>query len=448
MSIKIVVPYKFTPRSYQMPLFHAMDNGYRHAVLVWSRRTGKDKTCWNIMIKKALERVGLYFYVFPTSVQGRKVLWEGMDNEGFRFLDHIPNNISDGRNVTEMKIRLKNGSIIQIVGSDNPDSIRGTNPVGIVFSEFGMQNPIIYDITRPILVGNNGWLIINSTPFGPNHFYDLYQIAQKDPVLWFSQFLTCEDAVNDKGERYITDEMIEQERKSGMAEDMVRREFYCDFNPSASGSYYAEVLKSLETNGHIGNVPHDPKYHVYTAWDIGVRDSTVIWFYQIINSAARFIDYFEDKGKGIEYYIGELKKKPYLYADHYGPHDLRHPEFGTGKTIVEIASNFDHSFVIVPKVGLIDGINAVRATLPVCYFDKDKCSMGIKALWDYHKKWDDKNQMFKDEPDHNWASHAADAFKTFVLGYKGPNRPKFRSWREKLRQRSRSIHGQRSYMSA
>lgn len=175
----ITLPYNFTPRDYQKPLFRAIDSGFKRAVVIWHRRAGKDKSLINIISKKAMERVGTYYYLFPTYKQGKKIIWNGMDKDGFKFINHIPEAIVKRKDSTDMLVELINGSIIQIVGTDNIDSIVGTNPVGCVFSEYALQDPTAWSFLRPILQENGGFAIFNYTPRGDNHGKTLYEAALK-----------------------------------------------------------------------------------------------------------------------------------------------------------------------------------------------------------------------------------------------------------------------------
>ena len=226
------LPYKFKPRSYQLPLCKAIDNGYKRAVSVWHRRSGKDKTLLNIMVKEAFKRVGIYYYFFPTYKQGRMVLWDGIDRDGFPFLGHIPKEIRTKTNDQEMKIQFKNGSRFQVVGTDDIDKIVGTNPVGCIFSEYALQKPEAWDFIRPILRENGGWALFNYTPRGLNHGFNIYEMARKSPH-WFCDLLTINDTKREDGTPVITQEMIAAERTEGMSENMIMQEYYCDFTASA-----------------------------------------------------------------------------------------------------------------------------------------------------------------------------------------------------------------------
>lgn len=440
----ITIPHHFTPRTYQLDLMAALDSGYKRAVTVWHRRAGKDKTLFNIIIKKALERVGIYYYFFPEFSQGRRVIWDGIDNDGFKFLHHIPKELivkPNGLNKTDMKIELVNGSIIQIIGTDKFDKVRGSNPVGCVFSEYAFQNPAAWDVVRPILSANGGWAVFNSTPFGKNHFYDLYEMA-KDNENWFTGFITVDDSKDENGERYVPQEVIDEDRASGMSEEMIQQEYYCDFTANAQGFYYLKYMEQALDEGRITHVPYEANVAVDTWWDIGVSDSTAIWFTQTVGRTVHLIDFYQSNSVGIEHYAKHLQTLPYVYGTHHFPHDMSHTEFGTGKSRLESAeglfgaANLD----VLPKLSREDGINAVRLILPKCYFDETKCADGIKALQNYHRQWDDKLQEFKNQPVHDWSSHPADAFRYFATGLTMPRQRSQKSefMRRKQRLRSKS----------
>ncbi len=264
----------FDPRPYQVHFLHAMDDGLKRAVLVWHRRAGKEIVCFNWLIKQAWwHRVGTYVYFFPTSTLGRRILWDGANKDGKRFLDYIPPEIIDGNiNNNEMKIRLNNGSIIQIVGSDQIVNV-GINPVGCVFSEYSLQDPKCWNFVRPILRENKGWAVFNFTPRGRNHAYDLYLMAKNNPD-WFCQKLSIDDT------SVLSEEDMEAERAEGMSEHLIQQEYYCNFDQGSEGAYYAKYLNKAELEGRITNVPYDPHCSVDTYWDLGVSDETVSYWHR------------------------------------------------------------------------------------------------------------------------------------------------------------------------
>lgn len=337
-----------------------------------------------------------------------------------------------------MKISLVNGSIIQIIGTDKFDKIRGSNPVGCVFSEFAFQNPKAWDIVRPILRLNDGWAVFNSTPFGKNHFFDLYEMA-KGNDLWFTDLVTVEDSVDENGTRYVSDDLIQQDRDEGYTEEFIQQEYYCDFTANAQGFYYLSYVEKALEEGRVTKVPYEPNIPVDTWWDIGVSDSTAIWFTQIVGKQVHVIDFYQSNSVGVEHYAKYLQSLPYVYGTHHFPHDMGNTEFGTGRTRLETAEGLfgSTSLDIVPKVSVGDGINAARLIFPKCVFDEEKCADGIKALQNYHRQWDDKLQEFKNQPVHDWASHPADAFRYFAVGL---TMPRERSQRQDfLKRRSRRM---------
>jgi phage terminase large subunit len=410
----IELPFRFTPREYQLPVFEAMDDGCKRAVLCWHRRAGKEKTCFNLMVKKTFERVGTYYYFFPTYNQGRKVLWDGMDKEGFPFLSHVPADLVESSNGQQMQKRLINDSIIQVVGTDNINLILGTNPVGCVFSEYALQDPRAWDFIRPILRENGGWAVFDFTPRGKNHGWDLFQMA-KDNDDWFVSHLTVDDT------GVLTPADIDAERREGMDEELIQQEYYVSFEGSRQGAYYAQQMRLAESEGRITSVPYEPVAGVETWWDLGIGDAMAIWFTQSVGREVRVIDYLEASGEGLAYYAGELSKKPYVYAvknAHHAPADIRVRELGTGRSRLETARSFGIDFGVVPQLSVDDGIQAVRSFLAKCWFDKTKCARGLDALWSYHKDFDERAKIYRSIPAHDWSSHGADAFRYLSVGHK------------------------------
>jgi len=359
---------------------------------VWHRRSGKDKVWFNYLVKRAYQRVGAYYYFFPTFTQGEKILWRGMDRDGFRTIDHIPEIIRQGKpNDTKMRVELDNGSIIQVIGTDNIDNIVGTNPVGCVFSEYSLQDPQAWDYIRPILAENGGWAAFNYTPRGKmNHGFDLYQLALSDPAHWFCERLTVEDT------RAISQEALDQERRELFQkygdDSFFMQEYYCSFESAIQGAYYAKHLELAHREGRITKVPYERALPVDTWWDLGVGDATGIWFSQTVGREIRFIDYFQASGEGFPFYAKVLQDRGYIYGTHHAPHDIEVRELGSGKSRVETAALLGLKFITVPNISIDDGINAVRVIFDRCWFDSDKCKQGLNALSNYHKEYDENRK--------------------------------------------------------
>lgn len=418
--VTLDIPHHFTCRPYQKPFFQAMKGGCKRAVLVWHRRAGKEKTCWNYLIMQACRRIGTYFYFFPTFAQGRKVLWDFIDKDGFKVLEHIPKEMIEGKpNGSEMKIRLKNGSLIQIVGTNNFDSIVGTNPIGCVFSEYSLQDPRAWTLIRPILVENNGWAVFNFTPRGQNHAKELYEMAKINPE-WFCQLLTVDDTTREDGSRIITDKDIEAERKAGMSEDYIQQEFYCSFTLGVEGAYYAKYLWQAREEGRLCPIVYNKQARVHTAWDIGIGDSTAIVFFQYAGQEIHILDYYENSGEGLPHYAFVIEKKPYLYGDHFAPHDIANRNFSSGLSTQEVAADLGIKFRILPtlKLSIESGIEAARGIFPRVWIEHVKARKLIHALENYRKEFDVKNNVYRTRPLHDWSSHGADAFRYMSLAVK------------------------------
>ena len=424
----ITIPYRFVPRTYQRELMAALDSGYRRAIAIYHRRAGKDKSMFNVMVKKSLQRVGVYYYFFPEYAQGRRVIWDGIDGSGMKFLDHIPESLIQSKNSTDMKIILTNGSVIQIMGTDKFDKVRGANPVGCVFSEFAFQNPKAWNIIRPILAENQGWAIFNSSTNGKNHFYDLTEMALKNPK-WFVQNYNVLQTLDENGNRYVSDEVIQEERESGMSEELIQQEFYNSWTANSQGFYYLSIIEDLEKEGSICNLKVDSTAPVETWWDIGAGDYTCIWFTQTMGKEVHVIDHYTSNNKGLDHYAKVLQSKNYVYKSHNFPHDIVNIEFGSGRTRYEVAEElFKGTRInIVSKLSKEEGRNAVRMILPHCRFDKVRCRDGLDGLKNYRKEWDDKHQIFKDQDVHDWASDPADAFRYLSIGITMPKSKSFRN---------------------
>jgi hypothetical protein len=422
VSQTIRIPYNFNPRSYQLRFLNAFDRGFKRFVGVLHRRAGKDKTFLNMMVKGMLQRVGVYWYLAPTYTHGKKIIWDGIGSDGFKFIDHVPKALIAGKNDQEMKITLRNNSILQVIGTDKiGDGIVGPNPVGVVFSEFSLMDPTAYNLIRPILRENRGWMAFAYTPRGKNHGYKLYQTAIKYPETWYTELLTINDTRRDgegeDGTPVLTEQDIEEERREGVDEELIQQEYYCSWEGYLQGSYYGKILQQLEKKGQVGNYPWIPELPVDTWWDIGQSDATAIWFSQShAGEAVHFIDYLEESGEGLPTYAKWLKEKPYVYGRHFFPWDMEVKDWVTGEARKDTAYRLGiRPQQIAPKRGVQEGIDACRKVLPFCYFDRGQCERGLFALGAYHKEWDEKMACFRASPVHDWSSHGADGFRTFGI---------------------------------
>lgn len=382
--------------------------GGKRAVSVWHRRAGKDSTALNFTAASMFARKGVYWHMLPTVVQGRKVIWNGIDFHGRRIIDQVfPEEIRKRTNNNEMLIETVNGSMWQVAGSDNYNSLVGSNPVGVVFSEWSLADPAAWNYIRPILLENGGWAMFIYTPRGKNHGYKVYDMAQGNDD-WFSELLTVEDTCREDGSRIMTEEMLEEETMSGMAEDMIQQEYFCSFDAGMAGAFYTEELNRAYEEKRVGDHPWDPDKPCVSVWDLGIQDATAIGIIQMKGDRPVFIDYIEDRNKGLDYYIKRLNETPYTFAGHIGPHDIENRDWVTGRTRREIADNLGLLFEVAPKLPVEDGIQAVRQLLNMAYFHEGKCDKLLDGLFSYRREFNEKMDMYSDRPVHDWSSHPSD----------------------------------------
>ena len=425
----VVLPHEYTPREYQREVWTKLfEEDCKRVILCWHRRAGKDITLLNTMVAKAMERVGQYFYFFPTAVMARRAVWDGISATGFKYLDHIPESIVDKVNNTEMKVTLLNGSILQLLGVDtNVDVVVGTNPVGCLFSEYsvsvGMQQA--WDLVRPILAENGGFALFAYTPRGRNHGFQLFDAASKTES-WFTQLLTVDDTRRPDGTRVITQEAIDDEIAAGMPTELVESEFFCSWEGSVQGAYYTSQLKKAYEDHRVGKIPVEQTLDVCTAWDLGIGDATSIWLFQEHAKEIRLVGYYENSGEGLTHYINWLKDWASEYdvrlGRHIAPHDIEVRELTSGRSRKETALEMGIRFETAPKLPIDEGIDMVRRIFPRCWFDEERTAKGLSALAEYTKDFDSKTQTFKSHPRHDWTSHAADALRTLAVTYRGHQR--------------------------
>jgi len=272
----------------------------------------------------------------------------------------------------------------------------------------------VYDFVIPDTHSffSNG-LISHNTPRGENHAYDLYQRVKDNPE-WFTETLTVDDT------HAISLEAIERERKDGMSEEMIRQEFYCSWAVPVPGAYFANELMAAERDGRIGRVPIEPNIPVNTYWDLGIDDSTTVWFAQTVGREVHFVNYYSNSGEGLVHYANYLKdwrdSKRLTFGVHVLPHDGNNRQLQTGKTTKEFLSELGITCETVPRVKKKeDGIEASRQFLGRSWFDADGCKDGLSALKSYRKEYNEKYKIYGSHPVHDWSSHGADGYQTASL---------------------------------
>lgn len=402
-------------RDYQQKIWDTLIKGnIRRSFILMHRRAGKDVFCLQYLIQEAIDVPGNYWYILPQQNQVRRAIWEGITKDGDKYLSFIPEQVIEKISDMEMKVYLKNGSIISFIGGDRYDSLVGAGIRGAVISEYALQRPNLYDLAiEPMLRETKGWVLFNTTPRGNNHAKEMYEFLTKEMNEGRSAY-TCKLTVDDTG-GVVTPEDIEEERRRGKPEELIQQEYYCSFAGALQGSYYADMLN----NCPLGDYPYDERYPVHTMWDLGVSDTMAIWFVQFVEGTIRVIDYYENHTYGLGHYAGIVLDKKYRYAGHHLPHDGTHRQL----TLDEKAQSIQNQLMrlglenidIIPRTtDVYADIQAVRGILPLCRFD-NKTKIGYGCLRDYRREYDDKNRCFKETPLHDYTSHASDAFR--ILPY-------------------------------
>lgn len=418
---------------------------YKIFVKVWHRRGGKDMTDWNACIERTAEEPMRATYGFPTNDMARDNLWESYTNDGQRFTDFVPldlrvrrNKSDDGLNDSLKRIEFITGGSIRVVSTHRPERLRGGNSKLFVLSEFQNMDPRVIDIIMPIIEANGGILLVNMTANGDSAAKGMLEAWKNDPDVYVS-ILTVDDTPVFKPEQMkrIRRQTVERYLARGLSEEeanaFVDQEYYCSWDSPVIGSYFGSAMRRAQQEGRITRVPYEPSLRVNTYWDLGVDDSTTIWFIQLNNREVRCIDYYESSGEGFRHYAkvmngqqeGFERMGDYVYGKHYAPHDITVRNMGKdAKTRLEIAKSLGIKFEVVKRVSRKeDGIEATRGLIPRCWFDSVYCKRGIDALKGYRKEWNDKLMVYKDEPVHDWTSHGSDALQTAALTDPQQNEP-------------------------
>lgn len=416
--MRVRLPNGWNPRPYQLPAWTALEQGRKRGVLVWHRRAGKDDIALHWSACQLHQRIGNYWHMLPEASQARKAIWEAINPHTgkLRIDEAFPQALRETTRSNEMFIKFKCGSSWQVVGSDNYNSLVGTPPVGVVFSEYALADPQAWAYLRPILAENGGWALFIYTPRGRNHGLTLYEAARDDPN-WYAEILTAEQTGVFSPET-LAAEKRELAREHGDAAGgaMFQQEYFCSFNAPMLGAYYAEEMDRAERDKRITRVPWEPASPVHTAWDLGIGDSTAIWFVQRVGREWRWIDYLENHGVGLDWYARELKAKPYVYGEHVLPHDANVKELTSGITRTEFLSRHAIRGRVLANQRLEDGVQALRNVLSQSWFDAENCARGIECLRQYRREYDEVRKVFSNKPLHDWTSHGADAARYMALG--------------------------------
>ena len=406
MAIReIEIPY--APRKAFMP-FH--NRTQRWACLVAHRRAGKTVAAINDIIRAAItskDPMPLFAFVAPFRSQAKSVVWD--------YLKHYSQPIAVDSNEAELTVTLVNGAKIRLFGADNADAIRGLGFSGIYMDEFGDFKPSVWgNVIRPALSDRQGWAVFGGTPKGKNQFWDIRSTASRLKDEWFLLELPAsQSGLLPPGELSAA--------RAQLSKDQYDQEYECSFEAAILGAFYGQDLREATEEGRITQVDYQPEVPVHTAWDLGYRDDTAIWWYQVIRNEIHVLDYYAVSGANIDELGAVVKAKPYKYGKHYLPHDARAKTLASGgKSVIEQMA--DHlginNMAIVPDLGVQDGIQAVRQMLPQTWFDEERCFDGIEALRQYQREYDEDKKAFRQTPRHDWTSHPADAMRMLAIAWR------------------------------
>src|SRR5690606_22466893 len=336
----IILPNGWAPRPYQRPLWDYLETGGKRAIAAWHRRAGKDDVLLHRTAVAMFERPASYWHCLPEFEQARKAIWTAVNpHTGKRRIDEaFPPEIRESKDEQSMFLRLKNGATWQLIGSDRSNNLVGAGVAGVTFSEFALANPSAWGYIRPMIEENNGWPAFISTPRGRTPSNSLLDMAMSHPN-WFAEVLS----VHDTGA--LSPEQIEESLNEYIAlygEDIGRaqfeQEYEVSFNAAILGAFYAREMVAVRREGRIAEIEADPERPVHRAWDIGVRDDTSIWWFQVVGTQVYVLDCYTASGVGLDHFASviEQKRKEHGWKDgtDFVPHDARVKEWGTGRTRV------------------------------------------------------------------------------------------------------------------
>ncbi|MDE2104517.1 MAG: hypothetical protein KGL39_45195, partial [Patescibacteria group bacterium] len=353
--------------------------------------------------------------------QARKAIWDAINphTQKRRIDEAFPHAMRKRTLENEMKIEFVNGSVWQVIGSDNYNSYVGSPPVGVVFSEWALADPQAWAYTMPILEENGGWALFVTTPRGHNHAETFFKAAEEAPE-WFCEKLTVDDTRIFEAATLskIKDEL---RRQFGVDEGIAKynQEYLCSFDALLVGAYYMREVGALERSNRLTVVPYDSKYPVFPVFDLGHGGTTAVCYVQLVGREPRIIDYDEWRDIGIDDTARELKAKPYNYETFILPHDGADGRTtATGKSYETHFRDAGFSVRVIPRTQSVDAdISLARRFFEIMLIDKDKCARLMDSLRAYHRKWNEGRRTFDNAPVHDWSSHGADAFRYAAVAF-------------------------------
>jgi phage terminase large subunit len=416
-------------RFYQTDIQKILFSGKSKRILVsWPRRAGKEVVSWNIITHAAIIDPGMYIMTYPTNVRARKILWEGaalINGVSTPFINMVPDFLISKLNGADMTMKLINGSIIWIVGCDiDPGKLRGTNARGMVMSELAYSDPRVLYTMLPVFRQNGGWLLGQSTYDGMNHFYHMIKNNKNDPN-WYCREESILTLVDEKGIPYISEEDVEEDRRSGMPEYLIQQEYYGNVQVNEETKYFAHAINQIYESGRIVSELFVPNKKVYAFYDIGVSDCTAITLAQFEGRGSKLwpviIGYIENNNRDLRFYVDEIRRFCNRYnlpmGLHAIPHDGKNRSFNDGlKNTLDYLQEMGEQGIFVNRPSSHKvAIESIRQKLFMSAFNKENTQRLIDCLSNYEKEFDEKLGRYKDSPVHDWSSHGVKSFQTLAL---------------------------------
>ena len=421
-----IPPLGWAPRPHQVAIWQDMLDEVRNILVVGHRRIGKSELMFHDVGRRAGMTPANYFYMFPEQEHARRAMMKSINKHtGKRRIDEaFPPGfrigpVKEQEMVVEVQSAGGRKSIIQFLGSDNYDAVRGASPFGVYLDEWAECDPQALAVLRPIVEENGGYFRFLTTPKGENHVYKQFMSQQGKPG-WGVHYLTARETGVFSPMQLDT---ILQENLDLYGPDLGRalfeQEYLCRFQTVTPGSYYIDILLKLEQSGHLMGVLPTESEPVYAALDLGWDDATAIWYTQVQRDGnVHLVGYEEMRKVSIPGLVKVLKEKPWTYGAILLPHDGAHHEVTSGETSETILTRNGFLCYVMPRTDEVSQIASVRMLLPRCYFHPKACERGLTCLKSYHNKYKSDTDSWSPRAQHDWSSHGAKAFAT--LAYFAP----------------------------
>lgn len=409
-------------RTYQKKLFDVFVHGENQkdkAYLLWSRRSGKSFTAFIILIYICLrDKNTNAFQLFPDYQMANKIIWRGVfinDNKSIKFVDIVPTSLCN-LNHSSMTITLYNGSTLRLLGTDNPDKLRGITSNLIAVSEYAYCKDYVLPVITPIISSSNGKMLLETTPNGQNFAYRNFTNFQKDNK-WYTNKGTIETLIDENGNRYITDEVVNDAVSNGMSKGLISQEFYVLPVLNETLIIYARELKEMKILDSV----YDPRLQLHFAFDLGVNDSTAVVGFQIRDDGGINVVFcYENNNQPYEHYINYIFR---IYGNRrigkfILPHDgaKRSGQSSSLETVSQHFESFGCNVERLKRPKSMNGfISLVKSHIASVIVDSS-CDGLIDALNNY--SYDEKNR----KPIHDSNSHYASGFGYAIMSvYYGLN---------------------------